>query len=54
MAKQKRISPRKVRNLVVLDMLEHCKGGSMRDRRLRRDRQRAEKWRDEMYDEVGC
>jgi len=51
MAKQKK-APRRMRNLVVLDMLEHCKGGRMRDRRLRREKQRAEEWRECMYDEV--
>ncbi len=45
MAKQK-----KPRNIVVLGMLGHCKGGRMRDRRLRREKERANEWRDEMWD----
>lgn len=48
MAKSSKKSPKKASSLEALTAFMHCKGGPMRDRRLRRDKERKNDWKKEV------
>ena len=45
--KNKKRKQKKARSILVLDMILSCKGGYMRDRRMRRSKEKEQSWEKE-------